>query len=159
MSVCGTGTMEINNEAFLGSLTPLDPICRSFRSCSYPSLTVCGFSCTLASILKRTFKTLAQLHLLRHSEGQTLTSWYGNINPLCIGYSLRPRLSSRLTLSRRTLLRKPYPFGDMDFDHVYRYLSLNFHFQPLHLRSRLGFGVVGTLSYHPLLDPRFRLDT
>nr|ADI16723.1 hypothetical protein [uncultured Verrucomicrobiales bacterium HF0010_05E02] len=51
---------------------------------------------------------------------------------MCIGYSLRPHLSSRLTLGGRTFPRKPYPYGDMDFNHVYRYLSLDYHFQPLH---------------------------
>jgi hypothetical protein len=34
----------------------------------------------------------------------TDATWYGNINPLAIGYAFRPRLRSRLTLSRRTLL-------------------------------------------------------
>ena len=42
------------------------------------------------------------------------TSWYGNINPLAIGYAFRPRLRSRLTLSRRTLLRKPWTIGGED---------------------------------------------
>src|SRR5204863_7912739 len=41
-------------------------------------------------------------------------TWYGNINPLAIGYALRPRLRSRLTLSRRTLLRKPRTIGGGD---------------------------------------------
>ena len=36
-----------------------------------------------------------------------VATWYGNINPLAIDYAFRPRLRSRLTLSRRTLLRKP----------------------------------------------------
>jgi hypothetical protein len=44
----------------------------------------------------------------------TDTSWYGNINPLAIGYAFRPRLRSRLTLSRRTLLRKPRTIGGRD---------------------------------------------
>ena len=35
-----------------------------------------------------------------------------NINRVCIDYALQPRLSSRLTLSGRTLLRKPYPYGE-----------------------------------------------
>ena len=38
----------------------------------------------------------------------TETTWYRNINLLAIGYAFRPRLRSRLTLSRRTLLRKPW---------------------------------------------------
>jgi hypothetical protein len=44
----------------------------------------------------------------------TDTTWYGNINPLAIGYAFRPRLRSRLTLSRRTLLRKPWTIGGGD---------------------------------------------
>ena len=39
------------------------------------------------------------------------TTWYRNINLLAIGYAFRPRLRSRLTLSRRTLLRKPWTIG------------------------------------------------
>src|SRR3954454_1649464 len=44
----------------------------------------------------------------------TDATWYGNINPLAIGYAFRPRLRSRLTLSRRTLLRKPCTIGGGD---------------------------------------------
>ena len=43
-----------------------------------------------------------------------VTTWYGNINPLAIDYAFRPRLRSRLTLSRRTLLRKPWAIGGGD---------------------------------------------
>jgi hypothetical protein len=38
----------------------------------------------------------------------------GNINPLTIDYAFRPRLRSRLTLSRRTLLRNPWTIGGGD---------------------------------------------
>jgi hypothetical protein len=41
-------------------------------------------------------------------------AWYRNINLLAIGYAFRPRLRSRLTLSRRTLLRKPRTIGGGD---------------------------------------------
>lgn len=61
----------------------------------------------------------------------------GNINPLCIDYSLRPRLSSRLTLGGRTFPRKPYPYGEMEFNHLYRYLCLHSHFQALQSRLPL----------------------
>src|SRR5213078_3706673 len=44
----------------------------------------------------------------------TDVAWYGNINPLAIGYATRPRLRSRLTLRRRTLLRKPWTIGGED---------------------------------------------
>ena len=36
---------------------------------------------------------------------------YGNIDPLCIGYAFRPRLSSRLTLGGLALPRKPWAYG------------------------------------------------
>ena len=67
--------------------------------------------------------------------------WGWNFSQLCIHYSLRPRVSSRLTLGGRAFPRKPYPYGDMDFDHVYRYSCLNSHFCLLtHVKDR-------TLSY------------
>ena len=44
----------------------------------------------------------------------TDSTWYRNINLLAIGYAFRPRLRSRLTLSRRTLLRKPWTIGGGD---------------------------------------------
>src|SRR4051812_24135291 len=44
----------------------------------------------------------------------TEATWYRNINLLAIGYAFRPRLRSRLTLSRRTLLRKPWTIGGGD---------------------------------------------
>ena len=67
----------------------------------------------------------------------TPTRWYRNINLLCIDYALRPRLSTRLTLGGRTFPRKPYPYGDMDFNHIYRYSYLDSHFQPVHHRLSL----------------------
>ena len=44
----------------------------------------------------------------------TDSTWYRNINLLTIDYAFRPRLRSRLTLSRRTLLRKPRTIGGGD---------------------------------------------
>ena len=38
-------------------------------------------------------------------------TWYWNINQLSIAYAFRPRLRSRLTLSRLALLRNPWAFG------------------------------------------------
>ena len=40
--------------------------------------------------------------------------WYRNLNLLSIAYDLRPRLRSRLTLSGRTFLRKPWAFDGQD---------------------------------------------
>ncbi len=52
--------------------------------------------------------------LPRPPIGQATTTWYRNINLLAIDYAFRPRLRSRLTLSRRTLLRKPWTIGGGD---------------------------------------------
>jgi hypothetical protein len=41
----------------------------------------------------------------------TVGTWYRNINRLSIAYAFRPRLRSRLTLSRLALLRNPWVFG------------------------------------------------
>ena len=109
VSVCGTGRLHSKWSAFLGTF----------------------FHDTLAAVaLSYSIRTRLSLPNIRPRH--IVTSGLRNINLLCIGYSLRPLLSSRLTLGRRTLPRKPYPYGDMDFDHVYRYLSLDYHFQPLH---------------------------
>ena len=68
----------------------------------------------LATRLPQDDHRLGSLSLPRHPIGQTNATWYGNINPLAIGYAFRPRLRSRLTLSRRTLLRKPWTIGGED---------------------------------------------
>jgi hypothetical protein len=52
--------------------------------------------------------------LPRPPIGQTVATWYRNINLLAIDYAFRPRLRSRLTLSRRTLLRNPRAIGGRD---------------------------------------------
>src|SRR6201990_2336276 len=41
-------------------------------------------------------------------------TWYRNISLLSIDSAFRPRLRSRLTLSRRTLLRNPWAIGGGD---------------------------------------------
>jgi hypothetical protein len=57
---------------------------------------------------------LGSLSLPRPPIGQLTATWYRNINLLAIDYAFRPRLRSRLTLSRRTLLRKPWTIGGGD---------------------------------------------
>ena len=49
--------------------------------------------------------------LLRHPVGQAPRGRCGNVDPLCIGYALRPRLSSRLTLGGLASPRKPWVYG------------------------------------------------
>jgi hypothetical protein len=68
----------------------------------------------LATCLPQDNHRLGSLTLPRHPIGHNGTTWYRNINLLAIGYAFRPRLRSRLTLSRRTLLRKPWTNGGGD---------------------------------------------
>ena len=65
----------------------------------------------LATRLPQDNHRLGSLSLPRPPIGQMVATWYRNINLLAIGYAFRPRLRSRLTLSRRTLLRKPWTIG------------------------------------------------
>src|SRR5215203_1654401 len=57
---------------------------------------------------------LGSRSLPRPPIGQTNTTRYRNNNLLAIDYAFRPRLRSRLTLSRRTLLRNPWAIGGGD---------------------------------------------
>jgi hypothetical protein len=91
-----------------------------------------GFTCRTAYGFQGPFIGPLRLASSVTPELITSTSWCGNINPLCIGYSLRPHLSSRLTPGGRTFPGKPYPYGDEEFNLVYRYLCLDSHFQVLH---------------------------
>ena len=124
VSVCGTGRLHSKWSAFLG--TNFQDVVSTVVS-TYPVIT--GLS----------------LPLIRPRHIVTSGCW--NINQLCIDYSLRPRLSSRLTPGGRTLPGKPYPYGDLDSNQVYRYSSPDSHFLKVHHRSRFGFNLAGTLSY------------
>ena len=68
----------------------------------------------LATCLPQDDHRLGSLTLPRPPIGHNEPTWYRNINLLAIGYAFRPRLRSRLTLSRRTLLRKPWTNGGED---------------------------------------------
>src|SRR5829696_7167562 len=68
----------------------------------------------LATCLPPLNRRRGSLSLPRPPIGDSGQTWYGNINPLAIGYAFRPRLRSRLTLSRRALLRKPWTIGGGD---------------------------------------------
>ena len=94
-----------------------------------------------------TYPVIAGLTLSLIRPRHIVASWLRNINHMCIGYSLRPRLSSRLTPGGRTFPGKPYPFGDPDSNRIYRYSSPDSHFPKVHRRSRFGFAPAGTLSY------------
>jgi hypothetical protein len=78
----------------------------------------------------------------------TVSTWYRNINRLSIAYAFRPRLRSRLTLSRLALLRNPWAFGG-GVSHpsfVTRASILTSQASTAGLRRR--FAGLGTLPYH-----------
>ena len=56
----------------------------------------------------------ALLILLRPHFAHIDFRWYWNLYQLSIAYDFRPRLRSRLTLSGRAFLRKPWTFGGKD---------------------------------------------
>jgi len=78
----------------------------------------------------------------------TVATWYRNINLLSIAYALRPRLRSRLTLSRLALLRNPWAFGGGVFhsSFVTHASILTSHASTAGFRRR--FAGMGTLPYH-----------
>ena len=78
-------------------------------------------------------------------------TWYRNINRLSIAYACRPRLRSRLTLSRLALLRNPWAFGGevSHFSFVTRASILTS--QPSTAGFRRRFTGLGTLPYHSVL--------
>ena len=88
--------------------------------------------------------------LPRQPVGQTDATWYGNINPLAIDYAFRPRLRSRLTLSRRTLLRKPWTIGGGDSHPSFVTHAGSLTSQASTARFRGCFTGQGTLSYHAI---------
>ncbi len=73
-----------------------------------------------------------------------------NINLLAIDYAFRPRLRSRLTLRRRTLLRNPWAIGGGDSrpPFVTHAGILTSHASTAGLRRR--FTSMGTLSYRAI---------
>ena len=77
-----------------------------------------------------------------------VATWYRNINLFAIAYACRPRLRSRLTLSRLALLRNPWAFGGRvsHSPFVTRASILTSHASTAGLRRR--FAGVGTLPYH-----------
>ena len=72
---------------------------------------------------------------------------YRNFNLFSIAYASLPRLRSRLTLRRRSLLRNPRAFGGLDSHQPFRYSYQHSHFLPLHGSLRYRFSVIRTLPY------------
>ena len=65
--------------------------------------------------------------------------WFRNFNRISIDYAFRPRLRYRLTLSRLTLLRKPYVYGARGSRTRYRYLCRQSLFRSLQRSFRSRF--------------------
>ena len=86
----------------------------SFATPSQLNLKIRGFAYVQASLLGHalpaacsTYPSASPHHLNNHRQ-------YRNLNLLSIAYNFRSRLRSRLTLSGRTFLRKPWIFGGQD---------------------------------------------
>ena len=72
---------------------------------------------------------------------------YRNFNLLSIAYASPPRLRSRLTLRRRSLLRNPRAFGGKDSHLSFRYSYRHSHFLTVHMSFRSCFFLLRTLPY------------
>ena len=136
----------ISLEAFLGGMASATR--RLVASCHHTS----GYAASdlpeaTPTCLAQDDHRLGSLSLPRPPIGQMTATWYRNINLFSIDYAFRPRLRSRLTLSRRTLLRKPWTIGGGD-----SHPSLVTHAGILTSGSSTGgfrprFTGTGTLSY------------
>jgi hypothetical protein len=78
----------------------------------------------------------------------TVATWYRNINLLSIAYACRPRLRSRLTLSRLALLRNPWAFGGGVSHSSFVTRASILTSQPSTAGLRHRFAGLGTLPYH-----------
>jgi hypothetical protein len=70
-------------------------------------------------------------------EGTSIIRWYRNINLFSITYAFRPRLRDRLTLSRLTLLRKPWAYGVPVSHRHYRYSCQHGPYDPASTQNRM----------------------
>ena len=133
-------------EAFLGGMASGTRRLRASWHCT-SGYAAPDFPRATPTCLPQDNHRLGSHSLPRPPIGQTNSTWYGNINPLAIDYAFRPRLRSRLTLSRRTLLRKPWAIGGGDShpSFVTHAGILTSHASTAGLRRR--FTGVGTLSY------------
>ena len=79
----------------------------------------------------------------------------GNINPVPIDYSFRPRLRGRLTLLRLALSRNPWTFGERVSHPLCRYSCQHSRFRSLH---RIPHRPASQSSSMPPHDPRTGLE-
>jgi hypothetical protein len=139
-------------EAFLGDMASGSRRLRasSHRTSSYAAPHLTGATPTC---LSQDDHRLGSLSLPRLPIGQTEVTWYRNINLLAIDYAFRPRLRSRLTLSRRTLLRNPWAIGGGDSHPSFVTYAGILTSQASTTGLRRRFTGMGTLSYRAI-DPK-----
>ena len=100
------------------------------------------------------FRQLAALSRLRLHV--TLKGSTGILTGSAIGLAVRLSLTTRLTLIRLALIRKPESCGEGVSHPLYRYLYLHLLFHALQQGSSLIFDAHGMLPYHVLRHPRLR---
>ena len=137
---------EFSLEAFLGGLASETRrlIASWHRASGYEAPHFTGASPTR---LPQDNHRLLLLAFLVPPSVKRISTWYGNINPLAIDYAFRPRLRSRLTLSRRTLLRKPWTIGGGDSHPSFVTHAGILTSQASTAGLRRRFTGMGTLSY------------
>src|SRR3954451_22405180 len=138
-------------EAFLGGMASgtrrLLASCRNTSGYGAPH-----FSCAPPTCLTQGNHRLGSHSLPRPPIGQMSATWYRNINLLSIDYAFRPRLRSRLTLSRRTLLRNPWAIGGGDSHPSFVTHAGILTSQGSTAGFRRRFTAMGTLSYRASCD-------
>ena len=150
-------------EAWLPGLAGLEPAGIAPQVNAAPDLPRATPTC-----LPQDDHRLGSHSLPRPPIGQTEATWYRNINLLAIDYAFRPRLRSRLTLSRRTLLRNPWAIGGGDSHPSFvthaSILTSQASTAGLHRRfsglGTLSYRAIGpktsrTRSFGDLLEPRY----
>ena len=117
VSVCGTGTYSLASgfsrqcEISYFSTTFPSPSCLRIDITDLPMLSPSTFG-RILPFMRLAYPSVSPLH-------SNDFRWYRNLNLLSIAYSFRSRLRSRLTLSGRTFLRKPWIFGGPDSHRPY----------------------------------------
>ena len=84
-----------------------------------------------------------------YSLGRAVQEFQPVVHRLCFS----PRLRSRLTLSRRSLLRNPRAFGGKDSHLSFRYSYRHSHFLFVHMSLQSCFFLIRTLPYPDLRLP------
>jgi hypothetical protein len=113
VSVCGTGTSHLARgfswQCGIRNFGTIIPSPSQLSLMRQRDLPRCQPNCLDALIQQRAYPIL-----LRPPIAQMVRRWYRNFYLLSIAYAFRPRLRSRLTLSGRAFLRKPWAFGGGD---------------------------------------------